>query len=205
MTCPSTECLAGFAAGDLGAGERASVDAHLAGRCEACERELARFAQLRRLASPDVLEDPPPWVLQRAASIPAEAGSGTLSRFLGTIAGLVFDSLVGPLPTGARTTATSGRQLLYRALDYDVDLRLDHSGADGYRVAGQVLPGVERQLDAVASVDVVLTRQGRAVAVGSTNEIGEFAFESLGEGTYTIAIDVREETLLIEGIVIKSA
>jgi hypothetical protein len=201
MTCFSSEIIAGFVAAGLDTETRAAVEAHIERGCAVCEREVARFEGLRKI---DLLEDPPPWVLARAAAIPRDLREGRLSRLLGVAASVVFDTFRDPLPAGARSTTSAGRQLLYRALDYDVDVRLDAAGGGLFRVTGQVLPGPDRPLEAVAGVDVALTTNGRTVATCATNEIGEFVFESVAEGEYTITLDMSEEILLIERVTLES-
>jgi hypothetical protein len=204
MTCPSNEMLVGFAASDLPVKASNEVRAHLEAGCESCERELGSLAELRRLAEPAVLEDPPAWVLRRAESIPGEMRENRLSRYLGTVARLVFDTFRDPLPQGARAGAATGRQMLYRVGEFDVDVRIDAAGASRYRVSGQVLPGPNRPLEDVAGAEVGIVTGGRTVALSATNEIGEFAFDSLGTGEYSLAIDVNEEILLVEGITLQS-
>jgi hypothetical protein len=204
MTCPSKEFLVGFAARDLAAEATDAIRAHLADGCSACERELASLAELRRLAEPALLEDPPSWVLRRAETIPGEVRENRLSRYLGTVARLVFDTFRDPLPQGARAAAATNRQMLFRVDDYDVDVRVEAAGASRFRVSGQVLPGPDRPLEDVAGAEVGIVTEGRTVALCATNEIGEFAFDSLGTGDYSLAIDVNEEILLVEGITLQS-
>jgi hypothetical protein len=204
MTCPSQETLVGFVASDLAAMASDEVRAHLAAGCEACARELGLLAELRRLGETAMLEDPPVWVLRRAESLPSEIRENRLSRYLGTVARLVFDTFRDPLPHGVRAGAAAGRQMLYRVGEFDVDVRVDAPGASRFRVSGQVLPGPNRPLEDVAGVEVGIVTEGRTVALSATNEIGEFAFDSLGTGEYSLAIDVNEEILIVEGITLQS-
>jgi hypothetical protein len=204
MSCPTREQLAEFAAKDLDASAFAFVEEHLTTGCPECRREVAWLLELRRLAAPGALEDPPPWVVRRAATIPGDIRDGRLARFVGAVATLVFDTLRDPLPHGARAAGAAGRQMLFRVREYDVDVRVDAKGSALYRVSGQVLPGPERGLDEVTGVGVALVNENRVVAETLTNEIGEFAFDSLDAGTYALSIDVNEEILVVEGISLQS-
>jgi anti-sigma factor RsiW len=195
MACPTHEDLTAYAAADLDPSERAAVEAHLRSGCPDCGRELAAIAGLRRLTSPVRLEDPPTWVLERAARIPREGRDGSLAALLGRMADLVVDTLRDPLPQGARAAAALSRQMLYRALDYDIDVRVTPAAGSRVRISGQVLPGPDRPLEAVAGVEVLLAGAAGAVALSATNELGEFAFEPVEGGEYSLYVDVAEDIL----------
>ena len=189
--------LLSFAAGDLEPGARGPVEAHLAGGCAACERELAAFADLRRIARSDALEHPPAAVLARAQRIP-EAGRGrSVARLAGALAALVFDTLSDPLPRGARAAGAPSRQMLFRALDYDIDVRVIGAGPGRVRVSGQILPGAARPIDAVAGLEVALL-DASTFSVATTNELGEFDFGPRDEGDYTLSVETGEERLLVD-------
>ena len=59
MTCPTHESLLAFVASELPAAELAAIAVHLDGGCSSCGRAVAFVSELRRLASPTMLEDPP--------------------------------------------------------------------------------------------------------------------------------------------------
>ena len=203
MPCPHNEFLLAFAAGDLEPAARERLEAHLAAGCPACERELAAVAHLRRLAAPDALELPPAGVLARAQRIPDAARQSPVAVLAGRLAALVFDTVRDPLPQGARTAAARSRQLLYRALDYDIDVRVTAAGAGRVRVTGQVLPGPDREIDAVSGVEVAIF--GPLSLARTTNELGEFDFGQLEEGDYTLSVEADEERLLVEPLPVRPA
>jgi hypothetical protein len=198
MSCPQTENLIAYAAAELEPAERERVEAHLAGGCEACGGALAGVAELRRIARSGAIENPPASVLARAQRVPAEARTGGLAALAGKVATLVFDTLHDPLPSGARSGAAEGRQMLYRALDYDIDVRIVLSGAGRVRVSGQVLPGPGRPLDAASGLEVAL--DGPQRALGTTNELGEFDFGPRQEGDYTLSVEAAEERLIVKDL-----
>lgn len=198
MSCPAHETLIGYAAGDLDAPERQSVATHLSTDCPSCTAELQNVHGLRALAGPTVLETPPSWTLEKAARIPDDVRGQSLVATLGRVAALVFDTVRSPLPQGARSAAASSRQLLFRALDYDIDVRISDRESDAVRVSGQILPGSERPIDAVAGVDMALIREGRAVGVCSTSELGEFDFGCVPSGDYTLSVETDEDRILVE-------
>jgi hypothetical protein len=199
MPCPPHEELIAYAAGDLAPTERDRLAGHLDGGCAACAREIEAVAELRRIAA-DALVDPPAAVLARARRIPEASRARSLGALAGKVAALVFDTVRDPLPLGARASAVHARQMLFRALDYDIDVRVAPAGADRVRVSGQILPGPERPLDAVAGIEIALSAEDAPSAVAETNELGEFDFGPRDEGDYTLAVEAREERLLVASL-----
>ena len=147
MPCPSHDELNAFAAGDLDPRERGRVAEHVDAGCAACRRELDAVEALRRVARSGAIADPPPWAVERAARIPEDARGGRLSRLVGTVAALVFDTLRDPLAQGARSAAGGARRMLYKASEYDIDVLVVPAAAGEVRVSGQVLPGPDRPID----------------------------------------------------------
>jgi anti-sigma factor RsiW len=205
MPCPPLELLIAYAAGELAPDEREPVSTHLGTTCSACEREVAAVAELRRIERSGELEDPPLTVLRRAERVPADARSRSLRSLAGRVAALVFDARRDPLPSGARSSATTARQSLFRALDYDIDVRVSATGASAARVSGQVLPGPDRPLDAVAGLEVALVGTDGSTLVAETSELGEFDFGPCAEGEYTLAVEAAEDRLLVENLFVHLA
>lgn len=176
------EQLADFADGRLGAGDRARVEAHLAG-CARCAAEAGALGKLIGLMRATAVADAPAHLVARAVRLfaPRAVGPapGLRQRILAT---LRFDS--GPSSQlspafGVRSAATAPRQLLFSAGEHEVDLRLAPAG-DRWTIAGQVLgPGGTGQ--------VVL--QGPATGETTAfNEDGEFALAPVPAGTYTLRL-----------------
>lgn len=198
MSCPTHETLIGFAAGDLDAPERQSVATHLETDCPSCSAELSVISSLRSIATSGVLESPPLGALERAVRIPSDRTGRSFATELGRVASLVFDTLASPLPRGARAAATTSRQMLFRALDYDIDVRVSQVDSAFVRVSGQVLPGSERPIESVSGVDVALIHDGQAVAICPTSGLGEFDFGTVNPGNYEMSIETDEDRILIE-------
>ena len=198
MSCPTHEALIGYAARDLDAPKLQSVATHLSTDCPSCTAEIRSISELRSIASTSVVEMPPLAVLEKAARIPSEFANVSLSDAIGRLASLVFDSFRAPLPQGARSSASTSRQLLYRALDYDIDVRIAERESDAVRVSGQVLPGAQRPIESVSGVDVALVREGRAVGLCVTSDLGEFDFGAVPPGDYTLSVETDEDRILID-------
>ncbi len=200
MSCPTHEALIGYAAGDLDAPGLQSVATHLSMDCPSCSDELRTIADLRATATSNVLQFPPLSVLERASRIPADRKKPDFSSVFGKLASLVFDTSVEPISQGARSTAASSRQLLFRALDYDIDVRIAERSSSDFRVSGQILPGPERSMDSVSGVEIALIRDGRAVGVCSTSDLGEFDFGSVPPADYALNVETDEDRIVVGGL-----
>lgn len=150
------------------------------------DEALARALQRSRL-----LSDAPDGLIERAialfdarAAAPAAAGkpSSTLRRL---VAALTFDSAgQAPLAFGRRGRGQPVRQLLYSVEGRDIDLRLVPAAPPvgaRWRLAGQVL-GPDRQ----GRVELV---QGDLRREAAWDELGEFAFDELGPGAWTLRLE----------------
>ena len=193
MNCPDHEKLLAFAVGELKSVDARSVHDHLASGCAECGAELAGVQRLRQLSG--VLEEAPPWVIKRAAEIPGEKRSGRMTTLAGKLAELVFDSLRDPLPRGARSTHVGARQMLYRALEYDIDLRVTPMPGGLARITGQVMPGMLRPSETVDGLEVAL--EGHIANTALTTELGEFDLGAVSPGTYELVVEAVEEPIHI--------
>ncbi len=204
MPCPHNETLMAFAAAELPPDERRAVSTHL-DVCRACERVVASVHTVRALAREPLLEDPPESVLRLAVRVPQPSEASLIRRLGGTIAALVFDAGRDPLPAGVRSGPSAGRQILYRALDYDVDIRVVASGPEQVRISGQVLPGPDRPMGAVAGIEIALVSPSGTTELCDTSELGEFSFAASAEGAYSLYVETAEERLVIENLHANSA
>jgi hypothetical protein len=109
------------------------------------------------------------------------------------IAKLVFDSFEQPLTAGVRAgvmgTGTIPRQLLFRAGQVDVDVRIE-SGADNrISLSGQVLSD---SVPFFENTPVRLESHGVSRYKTRTNPVGEFSFDEVPEDTYHLSMDLPE-------------
>jgi hypothetical protein len=198
MRCPSNELLAAAARRRLGADAAARIDRHAAS-CAACRAELATLADLARLGEA-ALPAAPDGLRERAVRAIGGAGWRRLVAETGTIAERAVDTALGPAPVGARRAAPAARHMLFRALGYDVSVRVAAPRAGHARLSGQVLPGPSRPLDAVAGVEVGLEREGRPVALVVANALGEFVVDLLADGAYTAYVELADGLLVLPDI-----
>lgn len=116
------------------------------------------------------------------------------------LARLVFDSLApagSAYALGLRGDAAAARQWLFSAGEHDVDLRLDHDGLPGaqpWRLSGQVLgPDGARTVRLVEDA-------GPATFVAALGELGDFVFDRLPAGRWSLFVDFEGWSLVLAPI-----
>jgi hypothetical protein len=106
------------------------------------------------------------------------------------IASLVFDTFDQPLFAGMRRVGTPPRQLLFRAGEVDVDVKIEALEAnDRITLVGQVLSGGSKFFD---NTSVKLESGGAVRYHTKTNVVGEFSFDEVPKDTYHLSVDLPE-------------
>jgi anti-sigma factor RsiW len=178
--------------------EQLQLQQHLE-RCSQCRDALAEVKQLISLMQSDQAIDPPPAVTARALRIfqprVAAPAPSLLQRIVAT---LQFDTLQSPLAMGMRSGAAPSRQLLFRAGDYDLDLRLTPTeNAPTWTIAGQVLGGDKRG----GHVEVQNDEQRVQAPLSALNE---FVLPLLPSGEYTLMVHLADEEITVESFKVGS-
>src|SRR5262245_1628675 len=202
MKCPGFEKLIEYLDGQLAASGAGAVAAHLAAGCSQCHEDRAWYQQVKQLAKTDDSSEPPPWILKRAVKAfdARRARASVAGQIRSVIASLVFDSLRRPALAGVRSSGAEGRQLLYHADDYSIDLHValpDQVHAD---LTGQILREGEVMFKSVAGLPLELLRDGGTVLSTITNDSGEFRVESIDPVNYDLRIDISELSITIVGL-----
>ena len=157
---------------------------HLA-ECERCSEQLQTLRQTTSLMRSDSVESAPAELVKYAKNIfrqqLASSKPSALNRIL---AALTFDSLTAAPAYGLRSQAGSGRQLVYSTEAVDIDVRVSEE-SDEWQIAGQV-PGM---LCTGGQVDL---EGDNFSSKAQLNELCEFAFGSVPEGTYKLAIHLPD-------------
>lgn len=181
--------------------QQTAAHAHLA-VCADCSMQAERLARAVNSMRADArTEDAPPAALAYAINVfralrPTEAERPSLVRRV--LAALTFDSAQGLRPAfGVRSgqTAAAARQLLYRADDLDLDLRIAPVAA-AWALSGQILGatscvGGEVELDSA-------TLHTRA----ELNEACEFMLPSVPTGNYTLRLRLAEAEIEINDLML---
>jgi hypothetical protein len=136
---------------------------------------VSLLSRVSMMAAADGDFEPPDSVVEEACAIfPVRAPRTAVPRTHRLLARLVFDSFSQPLPAGVRSRQRLTRQLMYRAGEIFVDLRLDREqGQRRVALVGQIAGDRGR----AAASDVVLLDGREPIARAPVNEFGEFQLE----------------------------
>jgi hypothetical protein len=174
MTHFAEEVWADYVRG-MGANEATrQLSAHLADSCADCKKSDAVWSRVSLLAAREMEYQAPPDLvrlakLQFVVDVPEPQDSW---------AGLVFDTVMQPLPVGIRGGSTYARQMIYEDDSLTVDLRFERKlSGNAISVAGQVLDRQEPLSWVSGAVVVLWTDKGRMVSKTEVNECGEFQLE----------------------------
>ncbi|HEY2962029.1 MAG TPA: hypothetical protein VGJ37_06405 [Pyrinomonadaceae bacterium] len=138
----------------------------------------------------DTAENAPVPLIQFARNIfrAAPAVSQEPSLLKTIVATLTFDSLTTAPAFGIRSQSSAGRQLIYSAGTADIDVRVSRNNEE-WQISGQVLGA------SCTSGEVDLEGDGFS-ALAKLNELCEFSFGIVPDGTYKIS--VRLPDFLVE-------
>jgi len=106
------------------------------------------------------------------------------------VASLVFDTFDEPALAGVRRVGAPPRQLLFRAGDVDVDVKIESvESNERISLVGQVLSTSEKFFD---NTPVKLESHGMVRYKTMTNFVGEFVFDEVPKDTYHLSVDLPE-------------
>lgn len=186
----SAEKLVEYLGGHVTAESRESIEHHLV-ECSACVELKQDLGRLTLQLEQDSRYEPPADLVQWGINLfqpmlQPQAG-GRLRKI---IASLVFDTYDQPMLAGVRRVGAPPRQLLYRAGDIDVDVKIESMDAnDRISLAGQVLSNTAKFFDNTA---VKLESHGLIRFKTKTNFVGEFSFDEVPKDTYHLSVDLPE-------------
>jgi hypothetical protein len=186
----TTEDLIAYMDGRASDGEKLTLENHLV-TCGGCEETKQEFQSLMTQLREDSANEPPAELVQWGISlfqpvIQPQAGRGLRK----IIASLVFDTYDQPMLAGVRGMGAPARQLLFRAGDVDVDVKIESMEAnDRITLVGQVLSSATKFFD---NTPVKLESHGIVRYRTKTNVVGEFSFDEVPKDTYHLSVDLPE-------------
>lgn len=197
MKCPSFQQLIDFLDGRLPEKEAQLVENHLNQGCARCFEDRAWYEALQSITRTDEVFRPAPTVRKRALDLFKQSGrTGTTS----VAARLDYDSGQRSSFAGARPADASGRQLVYRAAGYSVDVQIGAATTSGADIVGQILRDGETGFKSVAGLLIDLTRDRRDIWSTTTNGFGEFMMHEVDSGEYDLRIETADAVITIEGL-----
>jgi hypothetical protein len=196
----SFERLVDWVDGRLSAEEAGAVEEWVAAD-EAARERVAWLRAFARVKEAVVLEEPPQEVrdaLIRRFDAYAESRRrpGLRQRLVATLS---FDSGLQPA-FGARSAGGQGeqKQFVYTTHAADIALNVRPRHRNGHLdVDGQVFPADDAD---PASFSVQLLSGADEVGLSTTDELGEFAFESVPSGAYQILVSGERVEILISSV-----
>jgi hypothetical protein len=170
--------------------EKSTLEGHLAS-CAECTELKQEFQALTMRLREDSSFEPPADLVQWGVSLfQPVMQPGAKSTIRKIIASLVFDTFEQPLTAGVRRVGAPPRQLLFRAGDVDVDVKIESMEAnDRITLVGQVLSGAAKFFD---NTPVKLESHGIVRYRTTTNVVGEFSFDEVPKDTYHLSVDLPE-------------
>jgi hypothetical protein len=169
--------------------ENSTAVAHLA-TCRECSELKQEFQILVAQLREDSSFEPPAELVQWGKNLfqpIMQLETGGLRKI---IASLVFDTFDQPMLAGVRRVGAPPRQLLFRAGDVDVDVKIESMEAnDRITLVGQVLSSATKFFD---NTPVKLESHGIVRYRTRTNVVGEFSFDEVPKDTYHLSVDLPE-------------
>jgi len=171
--------------------EKSTLESHVTACGDCAELKQEFHALIHRLKS-DASFEPPADLVQWGINLfqPVMRPQGQGSSLHKYIASLVFDTYDQPMPAGIRRVGAPPRQLLFRAGDVDVDVKIESMEAnDRITLVGQVLSNTDKFFD---NTPVKLESHGIVRYRTRTNVVGEFSFDEVPKDTYHLSVDLPE-------------
>jgi len=169
--------------------EKSTVETHLVD-CKKCSELKQEFQVLTMQLRQDSAYEPPPELVQWGVDLFQPIMRPEKGGLRKIIAALVFDTFDQPMPAGVRRVGAPPRQLLFRAGDVDVDVKIESMEAnDRITLVGQVLSSATKFFD---NTPVKLESHGIVRYRTRTNVVGEFSFDEVPKDTYHLSVDLPE-------------
>jgi hypothetical protein len=186
----TTENLITYIDSQISDVEKSTVESHLA-TCRECAELKQEFQSFMVRLREDSSYEPPvelvQWGVNLFQPVMQPKAAGGLRKI---IASLVFDTFEQPMLAGIRRVGAPPRQLLFRAGDVDVDVKIESMEAnDRITLVGQVLSNAAKFFD---NTPVKLESHGIVRYRTRTNVVGEFSFDEVPKDTYHLSVDLPE-------------
>jgi len=199
MAHVSLEQLWNSLIGRLAEEEEKRVQKHLASGCTTCQENLAWCKKVFKLTQKDDLKEAPEWMVERAIQLfkPTSRRVRLAEKITAT---LIFDSFSQPSLAGVRRIGILGRQLLFKARSFDIDLRIVKGETPKFsNLMGQILKR-KKGFPCVTGLEVTLRKGRKRIQSTQTNRWGEFHFSDLFSGKYKIEIILPDQRIEIKEV-----
>jgi hypothetical protein len=190
-----------FVNGVLPAERNQAMQRHLDSDCRRCSKVADLWGRVRQAAKRESECHAPESAVRHVRSAFAMARPLEAKRGF-EIPRLVFDTLWQRAAVGVRSTASTPRQVIYKAGEIAIEMLLEpEPNSERINIAGQV-SSTARQGEGLPDIPVVVTSPDGKIAEASTNQFGEFQLDFVPQGGLRISFAVigeKELSIPLEG------
>lgn len=161
--------------------------------CKECTQEVGRWRQLEIDLKRSHLKSASDQELQNAIRVYPPRPDGGGSRIRSVLASLIFDSFAEPAMAGARGATAVGRQLVMRAEEFDIHVKI-WGDREHKQMLGQLLPRSGH--DFVHTARFHLLKNGERIETTAVDDMGEFHFSDVPEGDLSLQVDLPNLTVI---------
>jgi hypothetical protein len=173
--------------------QRQMMQRHLGAGCGKCSKVLEVWTRVRQTANRESKFEVPESAVHHIRNAFALMTEPKKSKRRFEIPRLVFDSLWQPVAVGVRSAPSTPRQVLYRAGEIAIEMRLEPSlNSELVNVTGQISDAALKG-EGLAGISVLVNSIGRTVAEAQTNQFGEFQLSFVPETGLRIFFAVENE------------
>jgi hypothetical protein len=187
----NTEVALNFLEGRLDKEQEAFWKRHV-DACKDCAQDVRRWQELGINLKRSHLRSAPDTDVESVMHIfrPRQEEVASLRSI---IASIVFDSFLQPAMAGARGASTTSRQLVMRADEFDIHIKIWSEG-ERKEMLGQLLSRSDPGFTSTARFH--LLRNGEKIESTITDELGEFHFSDIPEGNLSLQMDLPNLTVI---------
>jgi hypothetical protein len=177
--------------------QQQAMKKHLGTGCKQCMETVALWQKVQTTAAVEGSYQPPVADVRIAKAAFAAAGRAPQLQEKSGFAQVLFDSLLQPMPVGARSSGLGTRQMLYRADPYQIDIQIE-AKPEGNRlmVTGQLLdvssPGTVGR-----DVKITLSNRRGNIIRTVTNQFGEFRGEVENTGDLELSFPGQGDKAIV--------
>jgi hypothetical protein len=195
MECITIDKILALTQGRMPAEEAERIRNHLESGCSECREQSDQLREALAATADQMLSEPPEWLTNQAKSLFAWHREKSFEDNVTRVpAVLLVDSFAAGQLVGFRSAGSMGRQMLYRAGGYNINLSINYlERARSIDVMGQPMP-LHENLRSLAGADVEMHKDSIICATKS-NEFGAFLLGGIPEGIYELKIKSEDEEL----------
>jgi hypothetical protein len=187
----NTEVALNFLEGRLDKEQEAFWKRHV-DACADCAQDVRRWQELGINLERSHLRSASDQDLQNVVNL-FQLQPKEVTSLRSILAAIVFDSFLQPAMAGARGSSTTSRQLVMRADEFDIHIKIWSEG-DRREMLGQLLSRSDPEFTHTARFH--LLRNGEKIESTITDELGEFHFSDIPEGNLSLQMDLPNLTVI---------